>query len=254
MNITVQNVYDALHEFALFGTEHSWDNCGILAGNAKNMVNSVGVALDITPQTIACAAAAGVDLMVSHHPVMFSGTKNLDSREAPYMLARNGMSAICLHTNLDAAVGGINDRLCEIMGFGQCEGITDISEPDKPPLGRMFVFSKPMELDEIAALAGARFGTRPRMAGQGNVSRLVVCSGGGGEFILSAAAAGADAMLTGEVSHSKALLADSLGLKLILCGHFATEAIIKPVLAKCISDALPALAVTELEESDIFRE
>jgi len=254
MNITVKNVYDVLHEFAPFGTEHSWDNCGILVGNANDRVTSVGVALDITPRTIERAAAAGVNLIVSHHPVMFPGPKNLDSRAAPYLLARNGMSAICLHTNLDAAVGGINDRLCEIMGFSQCWGTPDISQPGKPPLGRMFMLPKPMKLDEIAALAGARFGTRPRIVGYGAVSRLAVCSGGGGEFILSAAAAGADTMLTGEVSHSKALLADSLGLKLILCGHYATEAIIKPVLAKRISDALPMLAVTELEESDAFRE
>lgn len=98
----------------------SWDNVGVLVRCAQE-VTGVLCALDITPATVREARAVGCNVIVSHHPVIFRPLKELCQDDVPALLVREGVSAVCMHTNLDKAQGGVNDVLAQALGLRDTE-------------------------------------------------------------------------------------------------------------------------------------
>ena len=189
----------------------SWDNPGLLV-NCCRPVDRVLVTLDITPDVVEEAAAKGCGLIVAHHPVIFSPLKRLAPKDVPFQLVQNGISAICMHTNLDAAEGGVNEVLAGMFGMRNWE-------PFAGGCGRVG------EVDLIT------------------VPELAVISGAGGSLFEEAIAVGADCLLTGEANHHHACDAARLGLSLIAAGHYATEFPVTAAVAERLRAAFPELEV-----------
>ena len=101
---TVQQIYEEMQRIAPLALAESWDNPGLLV-DCGGEVSRVLVTLDITPEVVEEAARKGCGLIVSHHPVIFSPLKKLSGQDVAFQLAKSGISAICMHTNLDAAEG-----------------------------------------------------------------------------------------------------------------------------------------------------
>ena len=118
---TVQQLYEAMQRIAPLELAESWDNPGLLVDCAGE-VTRVLVTLDITPEVVTEAAAKYCEAIVAHHPVIFDPLKKLGPQDVPFQLVRVGISAICMHTNLDAAAGGVNEVLAGIFGPLQCTG------------------------------------------------------------------------------------------------------------------------------------
>ena len=115
---TTNDIYAEMQRYAPLELAESWDNPGLLVDCARE-VSRVLVTLDITPEVVEEAAAGGCELIVSHHPVIFSPLKKLTPRDVSFQLVQKGISAICMHTNLDAAEGGVNEVLSG-CGTGKC--------------------------------------------------------------------------------------------------------------------------------------
>ena len=113
---TVQQIYEEMQRIAPLALAESWDNPGLLV-DCGGEVSRVLVTLDITPEVVEEAARKGCGLIVSHHPVIFSPLKKLSGQDVAFQLAKSGISAICMHTNLAAAEGGVNEVLAGIFGM-----------------------------------------------------------------------------------------------------------------------------------------
>ena len=109
----VGDIYNALDAFCPFDVHEQWDNVGLLVGESSAQVTRAAVVLDITSDAVERAHEAGAQLIISHHPVIFHPIKNLGAHDPVYLLAKYGMNAICAHTNLDCADGGVNDVLAQ---------------------------------------------------------------------------------------------------------------------------------------------
>ena len=118
--ITVNQVYEAMQAIAPLELAESWDNPGLLV-DCGGQMHRVLAALDITPEVVAEAAAKQCEMIVSHHPVIFDPLKRLGPQDVPFQLVRAGISAICMHTNLDAAEGGVNEVLAGIFDMKNME-------------------------------------------------------------------------------------------------------------------------------------
>lgn len=94
----VKDFYEYLDTIAPFDRQESWDNSGLLVGDSAQQVETLAVALDITPEAVHWAEKEGAQLFVSHHPVIFHAQKQFLAQEPAYLLAQAGMSAICAHT------------------------------------------------------------------------------------------------------------------------------------------------------------
>ena len=252
--VTVGEVYQVLDAFAPFGTELPWDNCGLLVGDYDRTVTGIGVVLDITPDVIRSAKAQSLNLLVSHHPVIFTPLKRLSFAKIPALLAAEQISAICAHTNLDAAGGGVNDCLCRALGLSEIVPLADPETPGSPPIARIGRLPAPLPVEELARCAAvALSSTVVRYAGGGEVQTIAVSCGAGGDLLPAAAAACADLFFTGELPYHEVLQAAQLGLPVITAGHYDTEQPIKSELCRRFSEAFAGLPVAALPEAEPLR-
>lgn len=237
MSVTVQEILRELTAFAPPELACSWDNVGLLV-DAGRPVTKVLTALDITADVVREAAAEGCELIVSHHPVIFDPMKRITAEDVPAMLLQNGISGICMHTNLDATSGGVNDTLADLLG---------ISREDRRNFADNCGRIGTVQQTTVAAIAG--FCARTLHSGVKYVDsgKPVTClaevSGGGGSYLQEAIDEGADCLVTGEAAHHIALLAKQKGVALVVAGHWGTEQGIADVLAARLHTAFPQLQV-----------
>ena len=218
--LTVQQIYDFINERAPFETQLAFDNSGLLVGHPDNAVTGIHFALDVTNAVIDEAISNGANLIVTHHPMMFSPIKRLveTNYEARLLcrLIRAGISLISAHTNLDQATGGCNDVLAKTIGLSNIEGEGFV---------RVGTLPAPMTSADLAARISSALGDTVRVMGDPSamVAKVGMCSGSGADEWPVAAALGAQAFLTGEVKHHIALEAADAGMVLLEAGHHATE-------------------------------
>ena len=238
---TVQQLYEAMQALAPLELAESWDNPGLLV-DCGGEVTRVLVTLDITPEVVAEAAAKHCEAIVAHHPVIFDPLKKLGPQDVPFQLVRAGISAICMHTNLDAAPGGVNDTLCEILGIA-AEGRESFAEG----CGRIGT-TMPTTVEALAKFCADTLHTGVKYVNGGRaVTCLAEVSGGGGSYLQEAIDRGADCLVTGEAAHHIALLAKQKGIGLVVAGHWGTEHAIADVLAALIARQFPGLTVAHAE-------
>lgn len=243
---TIDSIYQEMQRIAPLALAESWDNPGLLVDCGGGASRAL-VTLDITPEVVEEAARKGCQLIVSHHPVIFSPLKKLTPRDVSFQLVQKGISAICMHTNLDAAEGGVNDVLADLFGIRQrtafADGCGRVGEIDPITVPELAVLAQ----HKLAALCNAPdtgAAVQVKFADTGKlVHRLAVISGAGGSLFAEAIAEGADCLLTGEANHHHALDAKRLGLSLIAAGHYATEFPVTAAVAAALRAALPELEV-----------
>ena len=113
--ITVNDIYKAVDKIAPFRYAEKWDNSGLLIGDKNSICKKVVLCLDITERIVNRAVDLGADVIISHHPIIFNSLKNISSDSIYAKLIKNNISAICAHTNLDMAKGGINDIIAQML-------------------------------------------------------------------------------------------------------------------------------------------
>ena len=191
-----------------------WDNTGLLVDAGRDG-SHILVTLDITPAVVAEAAAQGCELVVAHHPVIFAPLKQITACDVPALLLQNGISALCAHTNWDAAPGGVSDALAALMGLCETEVLG---------FGRIGRLPAALSAADFSALCAEKLHTPVRLADAGRpVQRVALAGGSGADLLPLAVEAGADCLLTGDAGHHAALDALQAGLSLVAAGHYATE-------------------------------
>ena len=216
------------------------DNVGLLCGFPDREVERVFVALDITLETIQEAADIGAELFVSHHPVIFSPLYSLRDDDPTgrrvIQLIRHGISAVCMHTNLDRMEDGVNAALAHALG-AEVETMLDmgcICRLDEPVSLESFLSGA----EKALAAEDIRFS-----CASGCVQRLAICGGAGGDMVYEAVKYSCDTVLTGEIKHHQWIDGRELGLNLIDAGHYPTENVVVPVLCDMLRNAFPEIEV-----------
>lgn len=233
---TVKQIEDALFRLAPKETAMSWDNVGMLLGEPEQTVTRVMVALDITEDVVSEAQAENCQLIVAHHPVMNCKwlpvqTVRSDTPQGHLLLKilRGNLSAICMHTNLDVAAGGVNDCLAEALRL-----------EDPGPLGDQDGLCRQGKLpaqstvpDFVKQVSKALHCNGVRYADAGiPVCRIAVGGGACGDYIQAAIDAGCDTFVTSDLGYHDFLDAKGKRINLIDAGHFPTE---DPICIKLVS-------------------
>ncbi len=235
---TVRDLLDLLEGIAPLETQEEWDNAGLLAGDPATGVTRVLVALDLTLEVVEEAERLGAQLIVTHHPILFRGRKNLreDDAEGKLLAAliRARLAMIAMHTNFDNAEGGVNSALCARLGIRESQPLESgmrIGEVD------------PMPLADFRRHVETRLGGAVRAYGAMDkiIRRVAVLGGAGGGYASIALAAGADAYVTGEFSYHAALDCAAAGMAALEAGHAATEWPAVHVLREGLQKAINAV-------------
>ncbi len=262
--LMVKDIMKELNRFAPPDLAEPWDNVGLLVGNADQRVTTVFVCLDVTRSNVRQAIDCGADLIVSHHPLLFSPVSRIVEQDITGKLLRdlikNEISVFSAHTNLDHADGGMNDALADRLGlvevrrFTEAEAVTPLGKP-LDNIGRIGSLSVPMEMEDFVEVVhhalscqSIRYTGSPTDA----VRTVALCSGSGGDGIYTALNAGADVYVTSDIKHHEAQLACELGLNLIDAGHFETENIICSFMTEFLESAFPELNVIVSDAQPYF--
>lgn len=205
----------------------SWDNVGLLVGNRDKKVSKVLASLDFDIDVAREAKEKGAELIVTHHPIMFSPinkiTSDTPTGRALLFLIENGIALYAAHTNLDCAPGGINDYLVELYGFENMQH-TDIEDGKLYGLGRISTLPSPMTLKELAAHIAKKLNLEYiNYIGRDDavIKTAFTCSGSGGSLI--SPDKDVDVFITGDIKYSVAREFHEQGLNVIYAGHYDTE-------------------------------
>ncbi len=243
---TIKDISGFIDSLFPFSSQEEWDNSGFLVGSPDTVVKTAALALDITDQIIDAAEKRGVQLIISHHPVIFKPQKSFLSGNPAFELARRGIGAVCVHTPADAGSGGVNDRLCDLLGIENARavdidgsGCAIIRVADISPVGER----------ELAERIAAALGAHVRFTNRGRIIRRVaLCGGAGCMFLKQLSETGADAFITGDAGHHDFLFAEEHGLSLFAAGHYETENPFMATLSAKLREQFPDVVFEELEQ------
>lgn len=230
-----------------------WDNDGLLVcPNPEKEVKKVLVALDATEKVVEIAISEGYDLILTHHPIIFSPLSHIEPSDPiakkVIALLRGGVSVMSFHTRLDAVQGGVNDLLAEKFGLLDVHPFGQNGEA----IGRIGKLPAPMTLEEFAKTVKSTLGASSvAYAGTRTVEMVALLGGGGSDDVEAAQMAGADTFLSGELKYHQLNEAPERGMNLVAAGHFDTEKHICKKLASLALEADPSLSVTVLQGTPI---
>lgn len=248
---TVREIEQAIFDWAPRSLAEEWDNVGLLCGRAEREVTRVLVALDPFEGVCREAQERGAELIVTHHPLIFQPPRSITDRDSVgrcvLYLAKHDIAAINAHTNLDCAVGGVNDVLARTLGLSDVHVIgpkkTDAQGRECGLLRAGAVKETPFldfaaQVKEKLGCEGLRYVDAGRP-----VRRVAVGGGACGSELLDAADALCDTFVTADLKYNQLWDAHDLGVNIIDAGHFETENPVCAVLADHLRGRFPELAV-----------
>ncbi len=230
---TLKDIYEIIDSIYPYSLAEEWDNTGIECGKLNSPINKILVALDITNEVIEEAYQKECQLIVSHHPLVFSKLSNVTDASYPenavISLIEKKLCAISCHTNLDIAQNGVNDALFESL----C-----LKDKAELPIGKTGT-SEISDFNEFAVFVKKALGCDSVRCvnGNKNVSRVAVIGGAGGSEIEAAVANGADTVVTSDVKYNILIYAQQMNINLIDAGHYHTERVVLPYLKKALEQA-----------------
>ncbi|MDO5100951.1 MAG: Nif3-like dinuclear metal center hexameric protein [Eubacteriales bacterium] len=231
----------------------SWDNSGLLLGEAEKPINSVLIALDATTAVVEEAVEAGVDLLLTHHPIIFSGLKSLTDERPDtaklLRLAQRGIASYAMHTNFDCVDMG---RICAAPLHLQNSRV--LEEIGTEEDGRAYGYGLIGELiekktvAEVGMLLRTAFGLdQLRLFGEADrqVSRIAILPGSGRHSVEAAVQKGAELFISGDIGHHEGLDACEEQMAVLDAGHYGLEQCFIRYVAEELRQAFPQLRVIE---------
>ena len=255
----IAEVTRLIEEFAPLSLQESWDNAGIQVGNPQAEATGTLLCLDVTEAIVDEAIAKGVNLIITHHPLIFRGLKSITGHTAIERIVmkaiKHDIAIYSAHTNMDSAWGGVSHLIAAKIGL--CDVEVLCPQSGNPSAGLGVVGNLPEAEDAKAFLARVKtiFGTGAvRYCGNADrqVRRVALCGGAGAEFVRDAVAFGAEVMITGDVKYHE-FFAESDKILVADIGHYESEHFTKEIFSEIITKKIPNFAVhyAEIEKNPI---
>lgn len=222
---------------------YDWDNPGLQVGSLNKKCLKVMVTLDVTKEVVKEAINLDVDLIISHHPLIFKPISNIitESPRGKILsdLIKNNIAVYSMHTNYDLSVGGMNDELANVLEMenpvvlDDVEGIGRVGTVKERPMAEMIDFIKEkLEIDHCRFIGKL----------DSSVKILGVSGGSGSNHVGAAMKKQCDLYITGDVTYHTALDCIQMGQNVLDVGHYA-EKIFKKAVQKDLQNTFPEIQI-----------
>lgn len=257
--LTCEDVIQCLEDLSPAGFAEDWDNVGLLVGRKEKPVYSVMLCVDVTEKVISQAIQAGVSMIVSHHPLIFSGVKRITNENVfgsrLLDLIQSDICVYAMHTNFD--VRGMADAAAERLGLLDTEvlQVTYEDEIATEGIGRVGKLKAAMTLEEVALLTKEAFRVpNVRVFGEPDTicCDVAVCPGAGKSMIKDVLRTGVDVYITGDIDHHTGIDLVAQGICIIDAGHYGVEKLFVPYMHDYFSKIMPQCKVLEAAEEEPF--
>lgn len=228
----VKDIINEMEKFAPKFLKEDFDNVGLMVGDKEKEVKRILLALDCTLEVIEEAKNNNIDLIITHHPLIFRKPSSIttDTLQGKKIieLIKNDINLYSSHTNLDSAEDGLNETIMNILGFDKNEVIEvnkNSRDGKKEGLGRVVSLDKEILLEELISKVKEKLNISgvKVVVGKSTVSKLAVINGSGQDFFEKAVKMGADCIITGDTTYHYASDYKEMGISIIDAGHFASE-------------------------------
>lgn len=255
MSVNANEIIAVIEDIAPKNTCCSWDNVGIMVGDSKSLVTKALISLDCSAEVINEAIEKNADMIITHHPFIFKGIKNLDfstplSKKIADVI-KNDILVYSAHTNLDIADFGTNCTLAKLLNLTNVKGLVDMG--DNNYMGRYGSLEDKMTFSDFIGFVKSKLGAE-RLVVNGNmdtvISNVALCTGAGADFEFMSAAKekGCQVFVTGDVGYHNAQIAEDLGICLIDGTHYLTEVIVVDTLHSILCEKIKGV---EFIKSDV---
>ncbi len=266
----IREVVDALEHYAPLPLQEGYDNAGLQVGLTEAVeMSGALLCLDVTEAVVDEAVRKGCNLIVSHHPLIFRKLSRISDENYVQRTVRkaikNDVTIVSMHTNMDAAAGGVNFKIAEKLGlknvqfFGgekEVDGVKggsgvigEISDEDilkAAQAGKLSDevkehFAEGIAADDLVLLLRERFGVECVQCNQllrRPIRKVALCGGSGAFLLGDAIAAGADAFITGEMSYHE-YFGHEQEIQICVIGHYQSEQFTSEIFRSIILSHFP---------------
>ena len=204
----LREIIDIIESVAPRRQQEAWDNSGLQVGDLSREIHSVLLAVDVSEAVVAEAIKEGCDMILSHHPLLFHGLKQLTGTTPQERCVaeaiRHDIAIYSSHTSMDKALRGVSGRMAEQLGLQEIRILVPSPEDARVGLGVIGNLPKPIHwsgwLKHVQQVFGADY-VRYTEPVKSTISRVALCGGAGAEFIPDAIAAGADTYLSADMKY-----------------------------------------------------
>lgn len=242
-------IIGAIEAFAPLALQEDFDNSGLQVGDCEQDISMALTTMDVTEAVIDEAIRLRAGMVISHHPLLFTGLKCVSAqRSTPRIVAKaikHDIVIYAAHTNLDKCPGGVNFEMARRLGLRDVRLL--VPDAAHPGAGLGCIGSTPEPVAEseyllhIKRTFNARCIRHSPLTGR-QVSRVALTGGSGSDFIADALAAGADIYITADVTYHRFSEAENQ-LVIADIGHYECESLTKELLARIISEKFPNFAL-----------
>lgn len=242
----VRDVVKVIEDFAPLSLQEKWDNSGLCIGTMDAPVSSVLFGLDCTPELVDEAVSCGADMIVTHHPLIFSGLKRISPDDSVGLAVMKaviaGINVYAAHTSADKVIAGVSGAMAKRLGL---ENVS-VLEEDGEGTGLGVIGDLPVPLSAYEAIAAVKdkfslSTVRTSRPVECSISRVAMCGGSGSSLIGKAVAGGAQLYLCGDISYHNFFTPE--GFMLMDIGHYESEIDIVDILFSLIKKNFPTFAV-----------
>ena len=246
MEYKVKDMTAVIEQFAPLSLQEGWDNSGLCIGSPEAPVTSVLLGLDCTPELVDEAISCGADMIVTHHPLIFSGLKKISPDnpvgEAVMKAIKAGISIYAAHMSADKVIAGVSGAMAARLGLENVHILDEDGEGTG--LGVVGDLPEPISAEEAVALVKERFSLKAMRASrpvEGKISRIAMCGGSGGSLIRAAEKSGAQLYISGDISYHNFFTRE--GFMIMDIGHYESEIEIVDILFSLLKKNFPTFAV-----------
>ncbi len=247
----LREIINSIESVAPRSAQETWDNSGMQVGDTGRDIQSVLLTTDITEDVVNEAVLKGCQLIISHHPILFHGLKQVCGQTPQAriveMAIKNNIAIYSAHTNLDSVQGGINTRLADKLGINDYRLLTESG------LGAIGKLSQPIpyaafiaHVREILQCTYVRY-TRARRA---MIETVALCGGSGAEFIEEAINQGADVYLTADCKYHEFQDADGR-IGLIDIDHWYSERHAREIFKEILAPLGVSCIISQTDKTPI---
>ena len=255
-SVKIRQVLEALEQFAPLPLQESWDNAGLQLGLTEADVSGALLCLDVNEQIVDEAIRKGCNLIVSHHPLLFRGLKQISGADyvqrCVIKALKNDIVIISMHTNMDNAKNGVNWKIAERLGLQKCQFFAQKQVGDvEAGSGVIGSLPQPMAADDFVLMVKRQFGVECALCNEllrRPIQKVALC-GGAGDFLLpDAISLGADAFITGEM-HYHQYFGYEQRIQICVIGHYQSEQFTSEIFRDIINKECPSVR-TEIAETN----
>ncbi|MBR1927791.1 MAG: Nif3-like dinuclear metal center hexameric protein [Bacteroidales bacterium] len=247
----VKDITAAIEDFAPLSIQESWDNSGLLVGSEEQEVHGVLIGFDCTPELVDEAVALGMDMILTHHPLIFGALKRISPDDptgaAVIKAVSSGIAVYAAHTTADKVLDGVSGTMARRLGLKDIAVLDE--EAEGVGLGAVGDLPRPMEAREFVKFVKDRLEVPVARCSRPvdvPVRRVAMCGGSGSSLIGKAMDSGAQAYLCGDISYHRFFTPK--GFMVIDIGHFEGEVEICHVLFSLLRKKFPTFAVRTSEK------